>query len=104
MVQIQQSTQTTFSALSFEDALVMVSLMDELAERFQKACEKYDKKFHEPEDQRGYRHEEEIQRLRKEYLTLGHQLLTLEKIGFRPSLPGMIQYDPEYFPEVLNKD
>lgn len=102
MVQIQQSIQTTFSALSFEDALVMVTLMDELAERFQKAHHRYTEKLDEPEEKKSkWNYEDELNKLRKEFIQLGHQLHTLEKIGFRTSLPGMIQYDPEYFPKFL---
>ena len=102
MVQIQQSTTTTFSALSFEDALVMVSIMDELAERFQKAYKRYNEKIDEPEEKKNkWNYQDELDRLRKEYITLGHQLHTLEKIGFRTSLPGMVQYTREDFPEFF---
>lgn len=99
MVQIQQSTTTTFSALSFEDALVMVTLMDELAERFQKAQKRFAEKLEEPEEKKSkWNYEDELNKLHKEYIQLGHQLHTLEKIGFRTSLPGMVQYDSKYFP------
>ena len=101
MVQIQQSTTTTFSALSFEDALVMVSLMDELAERFRAALENYTKELTKDEEKKGWNHERNVQEFRKEYITLGHQLHTLEKLGFRTSLPGMIQYIREDFPEFF---
>lgn len=103
MVQIQQSTQTTFSALSFEDALVMVTLMDELAERFQKACKRHEEKLNESGEKKSkWNYEDDLNKLRKEYAQLGHQLHTLEQIGFRTSLPGMIQYDPEFFPQFCD--
>lgn len=99
MVQIKQTTETTFSALSFEDALVMVSLMDELAERFKKAYKLYTEYSHKEESDRGWDYEETLRNNRHAYIALGHQLHTLEKLGFRASLPGMIQYNPEDFPE-----
>lgn len=100
MVQIQQSTQTTFSALSFEDALVMVTLMDELAERFRKAQQRYSEKLNESEEKKSkWNYEDELNKLHKEFMQLGHQLHTLEQIGFRTSLPGMVVYDPGFFPE-----
>lgn len=98
MVQIEQSTKTTFSALSFEDALVMVSLMDELAKKFRDASKRYQDKLND-EKKDSWNYTENLEKARIEYITLGHQLHTLEQIGFRTSLPGMVQYIREDFPE-----
>lgn len=104
MVQIKQTTETTFSALSFEDALVMVTLMDELAERFAKAQQVYYSKLNEPTEKRSkWDYDNQVLKLRREYITLGHQCHTLENVGFRTSLPGMIQYVREDFPEFFPK-
>lgn len=103
MVQIQQTVQATFSSLSFEDAIVMVPLMDELAERFRKAHANYQEKLDEPSEKRSkWDYDNQLRKLRKEYLQLGHQLHTLETVGFRTSMPGMIQYVREDFPEFFN--
>lgn len=104
MVQIQQTVQATFSSLSFEDALVIAPLMDELAERFCKAHQAYYNKLHEEKTEKTkWRYEEDLQDLRKKYIQLGHQCHTLEQIGFRTSMPGMIQYVREDFPEYFPK-
>ena len=92
MKTILQQTETAFHAISIQDAITMVSLMDTLAEEFN---ELYRKLHTEP-----LIHEE----AKAAYFTLGEQLLILTKLGFSTSIPGLLQFDPEEFPEATSLD
>ena len=85
MKKIERSEEITFSAISIQDAVLMVPLMDRLAEEFRALATTVG---HDP-------HNFELQ---TKYVQLGNQLHTLEELGFCTSFPGMIQYDPQYFP------
>ena len=104
MIQIKQTTQTTFSSISLEDAIVMVPLMDQLAEKFCKAGNEYAEKLQEPEEKGSeWDYDRSLSKLYKEYVQLGYQIYTLEKLGFRTSVPGMVDYDPGVFPDICSE-
>lgn len=85
MKKIEQTESIVFTALSIQDAVTMVSLMDRLAEEFRELSKQVSE---EPVDQE----------LVEEYIRLGSQLRVLEGVGFCASYPGMVQYDTKYFP------
>ena len=82
MQKFEHQTSCVATAISISDAVTMVSLMDRLAREFRElSCEIRENPGN-----------------LEAYITLGYQLHTLEEIGFCTSAPGMITYDPEYFP------
>ena len=85
MKTILQSAQIPFNSISIQDAITMVPLMDKLA-----------KDFVDLSQAATYGDEAAIQ----EYVRLGKQLFILEQLGFCTSMEGMIQYDPQFFPEI----
>ena len=91
MKTILQQTETAFHAISIQDAITMTSLMDTLAEEFRTLYNQ----VHEPVVS---------VELQEEYHLLGEQLIILAKLGFRTSVPGMLQFDPEEFPEATSLD
>lgn len=89
MKTILQTTETAFHAISIQDAITMVSLMDTLAEEFR--------------DLYNQVHGPAVSvELQEDYRLLGEQLLILVKLGFRTSVPGLLQFDPEEFPQATS--
>lgn len=97
MLQIKQTTETTFSALSFQDAITMVSLMDDLVKQHKTACKNYDDYRKLPEEKRSkWSYENELENKMNEIAKLEAELDILYKIGFRNSIEGMYQkYAPK---------
>lgn len=89
MKTILEATEIAYHAIGIQDAIVMVSLMDNLAEEFR--------------DLYNQVHGPAVSvELQEEYHLLGEQLLILTKLGFRTSIPGMLQFDPEEFPQATS--
>lgn len=85
MQRFEHSATVVATVINIQEAITMASLMDRLAKEF---CELSHKVQEDPED---------FETATK-YVTLGNQLHILEELGFCTSVPGMIQYDPKYFP------
>lgn len=83
MRQINQTTEVAYSCIDFQDAVVMLPVMDELAKRYQQEVEWLEKHNEDTDRWVG----DHIERLVK----VGNQLKVLSKLGFCPSAPGMIQ-------------
>lgn len=87
MKTIKQTEEISFNAISIQDAITMLPLIDRLAnELFEKErrLEKAKNEYNE-------------EKLKLEYIQLCAQIDILCKLGFRPSVEGMIQYDPNLF-------
>lgn len=82
MKKIKQPAEINFCAPTIQEVITMVPLMDKLAKDFQELS-----KLVETENRQHL----------AEYHKLGNQLLILEGLGFCPSVPGMIQYNPNHF-------
>lgn len=95
MKQITQPSEITFSAISFQEAIIMVSLMNDLAVRFNSAKEEIDEIINHPD----LYSKEDINAIRKEYVKFGQQLQILQKLGFCASDPTLIQFE-EDFPKL----
>lgn len=92
MIQITQTTETVFSALSFQDAITMVSLMDNLVKQHIIACKNYDDYRNLPEEKRSkWNYENELENKKMEIAQLEAELDILFKLGFRNSIEGMYQ-------------
>lgn len=79
MQKFEHQATVVAKALTVQETITMVSLMDNLAKKFQDLSQFVE---HNPEDQEAV----------SEYMKLGNQLHILEELGFCTSVPGMIQY------------
>lgn len=86
MVQIEQTTKATFSAIELKDAIAMCPLMDELHDRHLKAIKEYEN--HRNDEKRKERWDYNDQCRIKELAikTIENQLFVLYKLGFQPSV------------------
>lgn len=84
MKTIQQQTTRSFHALSVQEVVVMLPLMDRMAREFRDANGRKDR------SESAY----------ADYRKIGLQLLTLHQLGFTTSDPAMLQWDIEEFPEA----
>lgn len=79
MQKFEHQATVVAKALTVQETITMVSLMDNLAKKFQDLSQFVE---HNPEDQEAA----------SEYMKLGNQLHILEELGFCTSVPGAIQY------------
>lgn len=79
MQKFEHQVTVVAKALTVQETITMVPLMDNLAKKFQDLTQLVERN---PEDQE----------LVSEYTKLGNQLHILEELGFCTSVPDMIQY------------
>lgn len=81
---IQQQTTTSFNALSVQEIITMLPVMDRMAREFRDASSRKDR------SESAY----------SDYRKAGLQLLTMHKLGFTTADPAMMQWDVRDFPEA----
>lgn len=85
MKTIRQNTSIKFHSISIQEAIVMLPVMDKLCEELAEANNDI------------HRHGNDS-RVIEDYYTKCEQVFILLKLGFVPSHPGRLQFDPQYTP------
>ena len=93
MKTIYQSTEVAYNAVSIQDAIVMLPLINELEDQFIKTAQRKESAEEENKTE-SFNYRETVEK----YVSLGNQLQVLYKLGFRGSRPNYVQFDPAYFP------
>ena len=87
MKQIQQTEQITFSAISIQDAIIMLPVINELEDKFVNAYKDWEANRNAEDGWKQKRATEAIQTAQ----TIFGQLEVLGKLGFVSQNPGKVQ-------------